>query len=116
MSTTATAIAARKTAKSVEMTACHCGCETPTKSTYAPGHDARHVSQLLAKVRSKEVTVAAAKKQLPSDALKAKLDRAIANAAARDEDRKIKQAEREAAKEAKRLANAEAAAKKAKAA
>jgi hypothetical protein len=58
---------------------CSCGCETEVRQgrRYRQGHDARHVSQLAAKVRAGELTAAKAAKLLGSDALRAKLARSL---------------------------------------
>lgn len=86
--------------KTATLAKCACGCGRTTKARYAPGHDARHVSQLLAKINAKEVTLAAAKKQLSTEALQAKLTNAIANAT----EREAAKAERAAAKAAAKTA------------
>lgn len=69
---------------------CICGCGLPLggKSSYRPGHDAKHVSQLLAVVKEetkKNITTAeefvslvgTAAEQLTSSALRAKLNSAV---------------------------------------
>lgn len=57
---------------------CTCGCgETTGGGLYRPGHDARHVSQLTAKVRAGEITETAASDQLPSQKLRDKLTKAL---------------------------------------
>ena len=56
---------------------CLCGCKETTGATFRPGHDARMVSLLIDAVTSKRTTRPAAMKKLPSDALRAKLGRAL---------------------------------------
>lgn len=88
-------------------TACKCGCGAPTKSTYAPGHDARHAGQigrwLLA---NPDATPAQRKTQLanlPTPALQAKAERVVETAAAKEQ---AKQAKAEARAKAKAAAKA----------
>lgn len=53
---------------------CRCGCEEVTGGgSYRPGHDSRHVKNLVAGVRAGGVTLEAAIEQLPSEALRDKL-------------------------------------------
>ena len=67
---------------------CLCGCGTTTGGKFAPGHDARMVSQLVAELTNTiadggKVTrqmVAASAKRLPSTALQAKFTRAAERA------------------------------------
>lgn len=92
---------------------CECGCGTPTKGTWAPGHDAKEKGRLL-KAAVAEVTAGA-----PGEAV-AGLERrgwlhflpASLEAAAKRAD-STTQAERAAKAEAKRAAEAEAKAAKA---
>lgn len=61
---------------------CLCGCKNVVgkKASYRPGHDAAHVSRLVALVVAEGMTqksVTDAQKALPSDALKAKLQKAV---------------------------------------
>lgn len=58
---------------------CHCGCGEQTGGgMYRPGHDARHVSQLTARVKAGELTVEAAEREVAhSDKLIAKLHKAV---------------------------------------
>jgi hypothetical protein len=56
---------------------CACGCGALSKGSYRPGHDARHVSQLVARVVAGDLTEMAAVKQLKSDALRSKLTKSV---------------------------------------
>lgn len=59
---------------------CACGCGTRpqgTRSRYAPGHDARHVSDLLEQCSAGSMTVQAARTELASEPLSEKLTRAL---------------------------------------
>lgn len=71
---------------------CGCGQETSAKSYYRPGHDASHVSILLADIiAGKDLStdvVAKYKAGLPSDALRIKFERAVDNYADRQANRK----------------------------
>lgn len=65
--------------------ACLCGCGEPTGGTFRPGHDARMVSALVATAVADGLTktgIAKLAKNLPSDALRAKFERAVARATA----------------------------------
>lgn len=79
---------------------CLCGCyeETGPKAFYRPGHDARHVSNLLAAIIAEgnlsTANVARYSKALPSEALRFKLERAVDNFAAKGT--KAKKARQEA--------------------
>jgi hypothetical protein len=55
---------------------CLCGCGEPTARNYRPGHDARHVSQLVREVAA-GLDKRAALKGLPTEPLRAKLTRAL---------------------------------------
>lgn len=90
----------------VEDLPCRCGCKAPTKSTYAPGHDARHAGVvgrwLLA---NPDATKTEKKKHLdtlPTPALQAKAERVVETA---------KRKEAEKASKAEARAKAKAAAK-----
>jgi hypothetical protein len=91
-------------------TGCKCGCGRPTNNTYAPGHDARHVSLMIKEVMDKGTSREAARAQLPSVALQIKFDNAITNAI----NKAIARIEREEAKLARK--EAKRAAKEAKSA
>lgn len=67
---------------------CLCGCGTPCGKTFAPGHDARMVKDLLAELKAINLPgrgetaqrkVEAVFAKLPSDALRAKLGRMVDN-------------------------------------
>lgn len=62
-------------------TACLCGCDAPTARNYRPGHDARHVSNLVRAV-GEGLDKRAALKVLPTEALRVKFTRAISKKAA----------------------------------
>lgn len=66
---------------------CGCGQETSAKANYRPGHDAAHVSILLAGFIAKgdlsQVALKPYLAALPSDALKIKLQKAVDNYAAK---------------------------------
>ena len=78
--------------------ACTCGCGIETKSTYRPGHDAKHVSILLAGIFARRnewgiegedllIELAEdARAQLPSTALKVKFNNAFARRIHREFD------------------------------
>jgi len=104
---------------------CRCGCgrDVGKASTFAQGHDARFVSQLLVQIGDGKLTVDAARKEVAtiSEPLLNKLNKAIENAdkaveakeqAARDKAAKAKTAA-EAKEAAKKRAAEKAAAKKA---
>lgn len=65
---------------------CGCGLGITTKALYKPGHDAKHVSVLVAELlntiqdggKVTKQTIAAQAKRLPSEALRAKYQRAAA--------------------------------------
>lgn len=65
---------------------CRCGCGEATARNYRPGHDARHVGQLLAIAKAEfpgipdHEDAKAMYDLLPTEPLKAKLYRAIDNA------------------------------------
>jgi hypothetical protein len=65
--------------------ACLCGCGTSTRGTWAPGHDAKAVSNLVAVVVADSLTKAGIDKlakTLPSDALRRKFYNAATRATA----------------------------------
>ncbi|QJD50038.1 hypothetical protein SEA_RASOVI_64 [Microbacterium phage Rasovi] len=66
---------------------CGCGQNTSAKANYRPGHDAAHVSVLLADFIAKgdlsQVALKPYLAALPSDALKIKLQKAVDNFAAK---------------------------------
>lgn len=75
--------------------ACTCGCGLPitTKALFKPGHDAKMVSNLVAVVVADSLTkvgIAKLAKTLPSDALRAKFERAAARATAPKPEAKTK--------------------------
>ncbi|MCK8608876.1 hypothetical protein [Agromyces sp. C10] len=75
--------------------ACLCGCEQEitTKALFKPGHDARLVSNLVAIVVADNLTKAGVTKLakgLPSEALRAKFERAVARATAPKPEPKAK--------------------------
>lgn len=81
------------TDKTTNLNACLCGCGGSTRGTFQPGHDARMVSQLVAVVVAENLTkagVAKLAKTLPSDALRAKFERAAARATAPKPEPKTK--------------------------
>jgi len=58
---------------------CRCGCLRFTKNMYAQGHDAKHVSKVVARIKAdKDITVSSAIAELPTDALRTKAANAIA--------------------------------------
>lgn len=85
----------------VDSNSCFCGCGTPTSSAkafYRPGHDAKHVSVLLAEIfaqrkvwhDSEDELVALfiqTSAQLPSGALRVKLNNAFAKRMYREFDK-----------------------------
>jgi hypothetical protein len=56
---------------------CGCGCGTEVKRSYALGHDARHVSKLVAEVLADKRSRSSALRQLESPLLKEKLRKAL---------------------------------------
>lgn len=73
------------TAKTANLNACLCGCGGTTRGTFQPGHDARMVSQLVAAIVADNMTkagIAKLARTLPTDALRAKFERAAARATA----------------------------------
>ena len=64
---------------------CYCGHEVSPKATYRPGHDARHVSNLLQTIINHQAfdKVAEYQTDLPSIALRTKLAKAVENHLAR---------------------------------
>lgn len=60
---------------------CNCGQTVGPKATYRPGHDARHVSDLLATIIEHQEfeMIEAYQKDLPSVALRAKFAKAVEN-------------------------------------
>jgi hypothetical protein len=56
-----------------ELSRCTCGCGQPANRQYLPGHDAKHVAELVRKVKSGELGRREAAKMLPSAALKNRL-------------------------------------------
>lgn len=89
--------------------ACKCGCGRPTGSTYAPGHDAKHVSLMIQEVLAGDTDREAARAQLPSMALRIKFDNALNNAINKAiarkerEEAKIARLAERAVKEAERI-------------
>lgn len=79
---------------------CKCTCGRVTNSTYAPGHDAKHVSWLLDSVLSGTYDRVAARAELPSVALQIKFDNALVKAI----DKAVARQEREEAKLARKQA------------
>lgn len=85
----------------VDSNSCYCGCGTPTssaRSIYRPGHDAKHVSVLLAEIfaqrkvwhDSEDELVALfiqTASRLPSGALRVKLNNAFAKRIYREFDK-----------------------------
>jgi hypothetical protein len=61
---------------------CLCGCGEPAGRNYRPGHDARHVSNLVRAVAEGTTDKRAALKALPTEPLREKFTRAIAKRAA----------------------------------
>lgn len=58
---------------------CYCRCGGHTKGgKYLPGHDARHVSEVFARWLKSEFDVDGALQHMPTDALRAKLEKRIA--------------------------------------
>lgn len=85
---------------------CHCGCgaEANIGRTYRPGHDARHAGQVAravieAPIGQAREAATEAKNALPPK-LRAKADRMIANAAAKEEKRAAAARIRENARQA----------------
>ncbi|WP_141379296.1 WhiB family transcriptional regulator [Microbacterium lacticum] len=72
-------------AKATNLNACLCGCGGATRATFCAGHDAKMISNLVAVVVADSLTkagIAKLAKSLPSDALRAKFERAAARATA----------------------------------
>lgn len=83
----------KATKKTTDLNACLCGCGESTRGTFRPGHDARMVSQLVAVVKADSLTkagIAKLAKTLPSEALRAKFERAAARATAPKPEPKAK--------------------------
>lgn len=76
---------------------CKCTCGKVTDNTYAPGHDAKHVSLMIREVLAGNIDREAARAQLPSMALRVKFDNALDNAI----NKAIARKEREEAKVAR---------------
>jgi hypothetical protein len=56
---------------------CLCGCDEPTTRNYRPGHDARHVSNLVREVTGGTLDKRGALKALPTEPLREKFTRAL---------------------------------------
>lgn len=59
---------------------CLCGCDEPTSRNYRPGHDARHVSNLVREVTGGSLDKRAALKVLPTEPLREKFTRSLGKA------------------------------------
>jgi hypothetical protein len=61
---------------------CACGCGNSTKAVYSQGHDARHVSKLVAEVLADKRSRSSALRQIDSPHLKEKLRKSLDRAEA----------------------------------
>lgn len=61
------------------MPTCKCGCGVDCSVHYRPGHDARHVKQLVTQTMEATPPAPNLRDQLPSDGLRAKFDKQLAS-------------------------------------
>ncbi|MGW9168705.1 hypothetical protein [Agromyces sp. NPDC055658] len=81
MNTKATAASKPQTGSTAECL-CGCGGTVSTKANYKPGHDARHAGTVARAIVENPKQAKALLATLPSDALRAKAERAVARATA----------------------------------
>lgn len=62
---------------------CKCGCGEGVRSNYRPGHDARHIAFLFTEITEGRMLARRAPSLLPTDALRNKLARRLADHAAK---------------------------------
>ncbi|MEJ1088318.1 hypothetical protein WDU99_08315 [Microbacterium sp. Mu-80] len=86
------------TATQIPLNTCACTCGEPVgpKATYRPGHDARHAGMVARAVVENPKQAKALLATLPSDALRAKAQRAVARATAPKPEPKAKTEEQAA--------------------